>query len=388
MKPLNLIALCTFAASTTIRCLDPVLPQIAGDFKMDNHAVAILATAYALPYAFIQPILGLCADVIGKARIIVYSLLALAVFSIVAALVNDFHLLFAARVICGATSGGIFPVALALAGDLVPVQERQVAMGRILGLSMAGNLLGSTAGGIIGDIVSWHGVLIFTGALVAIAFAVAWYGMRELMNVPRSPFNLAQVIAGYKDIFSNPNARVCYPAVLIEGICLFGVFPYVASFLMEAGEPRSSIAGLVIAGFAVGGVIYGFAVPLMLRVMSINGLMVIGALIMGAQFIAIAYQPHWAYQVGVFMVLGIAFYMLHGSLQVFASELAPHARASSVAWHATFFFIGQAAGPVLYGYGLGHAGRMPTLIVVAIVLAVLGAVCALLLRHRGEESAV
>ena len=37
---------------------------------------------------------------------------------------------------------------------------------------------------------------------------------------------------------------------------MLGLFPYVAAFLFELGETRLSIAGIVIAGFAVGGLFY------------------------------------------------------------------------------------------------------------------------------------
>ena len=45
-------------------------------------------------------------------------------------------------------------------------------------------------------------------------------------------------------------------AVFVEGCCVLGLFPFIAAFLFELGETSLSIAGLVIAGFAVGGLFY------------------------------------------------------------------------------------------------------------------------------------
>src|SRR2546421_9515656 len=50
--------------------------------------------------------------------------------------------------------------------------------------------------------------------------------------------------------------KVCFGAVFVEGIVIFGLFPFIALLLLAAGEPRASIAGAVIAGFSLGGVIY------------------------------------------------------------------------------------------------------------------------------------
>jgi hypothetical protein len=45
----------------------------------------------------------------------------------------------------------------------------------------------------------------------------------------------------YRTIFANPNARVCFIAVFIEGCCVLGLFPYVAAFLFELGVTSLSI---------------------------------------------------------------------------------------------------------------------------------------------------
>ena len=50
-------ALAIFASSLFIRAVDPVIPQIAGDLELDTATVALLSTAFALPYALVQPVL-------------------------------------------------------------------------------------------------------------------------------------------------------------------------------------------------------------------------------------------------------------------------------------------------------------------------------------------
>jgi MFS transporter, DHA1 family, inner membrane transport protein len=87
-------------------------------------------------------------------------------------------------------------------------------------------------------------------------------------------------------------------------------------------------------------------------------------------------------QFGCFAVLGCGFYMIHGSLQTFASEISIEARGTAVAMHAFCFFLGQTVGPIAYGFGLAHAGKVVTLSGAAIVMLLLGIVCARLLAHR------
>jgi MFS transporter, DHA1 family, inner membrane transport protein len=86
--------------------------------------------------------------------------------------------------------------------------------------------------------------------------------------------------------------------------------------------------------------------------------------------------------------MGWGFYMIHGCLQVFASELSIEARATAMSLHSFSFFMGQTVGPIAYGFGIGHAGKQPTLIAAACLMVALGFACAALLRQRPPADAV
>ena len=68
------------------------------------------------------------------------------------------------------------------------------------------------------------------------------------------------------------------------------------SFLFELGETRLSIAGIVIAGFAVGGLFYTLSVSRLLPRLGVNGMMVSGAVLVASQLAVIAFGPRWQLQ--------------------------------------------------------------------------------------------
>lgn len=72
---------------------------------------------------------------------------------------------------------------------------------------------------------------------------------------------------------------------------------------------------------------------------------------------------------------------------MFSSELAPEARASALSLHAFCFFMGQAVGPLVYGFALSHAGKLSTLIMSAVMIMVLGIVAARLLNRKPVKPA-
>jgi predicted MFS family arabinose efflux permease len=175
--------------------------------------------------------------------------------------------------------------------------------------------------------------------------------------------------------------------VFVEGCCVLGLFPYVASFLFEQGVTSVSIGGLVIAGFAVGGLFYTISVSRFLPRLGVNRMMVAGAMLMGLQLAVVAFGPIWQFQAVSFILMGWGFYMIHGSLQVFASELSVEARATALSLHSFFFFMGQTVGPIAYGFGILNAGKTPTLLTSAIIIVLLGFACARLLHQTRPADA-
>jgi predicted MFS family arabinose efflux permease len=384
---LNIIALATFAASLSARALDPVLPQIADDFGVTIATAAGFAAVFAFTFAIIQPVLGATADLFGKARLMIVCLVLLGLANVLGAMASSFPLLFATRILAGIGSGGVFPIALGLTSDLVGPEKRQIAIGRTLMGSMSGNLLGASFSGLIGDFLGWRGVLAILGVLVVVAAIAVAAGFRgaDLQHPPRT--NLSALKHGYRTIFTNPNARICYSAVFIEGCCVLGLFPFIAAFLFELGETSLSIAGVVIAGFAVGGLFYTMTVSRLLPRIGVKGLMLSGATLVALQLVAVAMGPQWKVQALCLLLMGWGFYMIHGCLQVFASELSVEARATALSLHSFFFFMGQTLGPIAYGFGIQHVGKVPTLLTAASAMVALGIVCARLLRQRRPADA-
>src|SRR4026207_2268554 len=106
--------------------------MIAESLGIDIATAALLSSAYTFPYALVQPALGVTGDFFGKTRLMNLCLLVVAISALVCAVAACFALVGRRRVTAGLVAGGVFPVAMALVGDLVPVNQRQVAIGRLL----------------------------------------------------------------------------------------------------------------------------------------------------------------------------------------------------------------------------------------------------------------
>jgi MFS transporter, DHA1 family, inner membrane transport protein len=370
-----------FASTIFTRAVDPLIPKIAADLAVDMKTAALLSTAFTFPYALVQPALGAVGDHFGKTRLMNLCLMVVALAALVCAVATSFPLLVAMRIVAGCVAGGLFPVALALIGDLVPVHERQVAIGRLLAVGLTGNLLGASISGVIGDLLSWRGVFAFFGLFSLTVTLAAFMALRGRETRKPTPFNLGSVLAGFRSVLADPRAKVCFGAVFLEGLFIQGLFPYVALMLLANGEARASIAGLVIAAFGLGGVIYSLSVSALVARIAQPRLMIIGGTIAATALALFAPNPPWFAQIAVFALLGFGFYMLHGSIHVHVTDLTHTARGAATSLHSCIFFIGQAMGPIFYGFTFAHDQRALSILGGALVVLGVGLLCSRLLRH-------
>src|SRR4029453_5966437 len=212
-RVLAIVALVCFASSLFVRSVDPVIPPIAADLFVATSTAALLSTAFAFPYAFVQPVLGAMADMMGKGRLMTVCLVFLALAWMVRGLATTFPVLLASRIVAGIASGGLFPIALALVGDLVPVGRRQVAISRLLFAGMSGNLLGASGAGVIGDLIGWRGVFFATALVGAAVLVASLVSLRSVDSERPARFDLSVVAPNYRTIFGNPLAKICFGAV-------------------------------------------------------------------------------------------------------------------------------------------------------------------------------
>jgi predicted MFS family arabinose efflux permease len=378
----KIVALVVFAQTIFTRAVDPVIPMIAADLAIDVKTAALLSTAFAFPYALIQPVLGVTGDFFGRTRLMNACVLVMALAALVCAVASNFSLLVAMRILAGLVAGGVFPVAMALLGDLVPINQRQVAIARLLGIALTANVLGAAISGVIGDLFGWRGVFAILGTFSLLVSVLAFWALRNTTLAKPPPFSRAAVVANFRGVFADPRAKFCFGAVFFEAIFIQGLFPYVAVLLRSIGETRASIAGLLIGCFAAGGIVYSLSVPYLVRALPERRLMMIGGAIAGGSLALLALHLPWQTQIAVFGAFGLGFYLLHSCIQVHVTDLSQTARGAAASLHSSSFYLGQALGPVVYGFGFAHGGPEPTIIFGALVVLGVGIVCSQTLRRR------
>ena len=377
------------------RVIDPLLHVVATDFHTSVPAAAIVISAYALPYGLFQLLYGPVGDRIGKIRVVAMCLAVFSFGTFACAFVPNIAVFAALRFLTGVAAAAVVPMSLGHIGDTFPYQERQVALARFMSALMIGQIVGSTLGGIFGEYLGWRyvfvvfgivalavsgllardgrrlaehrtatrrlgpalltvplgGTLIFAGFLGIVP--VAWSVVLEAIGACLLIYALA---SQYRGLFRRPTAPLVLGTVMVEGLFVFGGLAYLASSLTDRFGVNYAYAGLMVAGFGCGGLIYsGSARKLVARAGEL-GVLLLGGALLGIAFVFIAVMPSWHWFVPAVIVLGMGYYTMHGTLQTRATELAPQMRGTAISLFAFFFFVGQALGPQLLGLVLKSRG--------------------------------
>ena len=368
---LFILSLCGFSGALATRLIDPLITSIAADFANSVGVVALLSSAFALPFGLSQPFLGPIGDSLGKTFVIKVATAVLALCLLASALAPGLTVLFISRVLGGVAAGGIMPVCMALIGDSFALAVRQVAMSRYIGATLVGQLVGVSVGGVVAESIGWRGVLGCAAGLAVLAAAAA-ATMLPRSAQPPTRLRVDEAAARYRLVLANPRSFVCFGVVFLEGLAIYGITPFIGDLLQSRGAGGLREAGFVIGGLGIGGLLYAFVVPVILKFATRPVMMAVGGLIAAMGLGGVGQEVAWTLQMACMVVLGFGFFLLHNSVQTEVTELAPSARASSFSLHAFSFFLGQALGPIVYGASLPVVGAPSSLAGGAAILAATG----------------
>lgn len=371
-RALLLLASAGFVSGLSIRVAEPLLPKVAHDFHSSVGAASVLITGFTLAYGAFQLVHGPVGDRIGKLRAVAVALVLAAAASAACSLATSLPALAATRFLSGMTAGAIIPLSLAYVGDNVRYEERQPVLARFIAGVLLGQVLGPLLGGVFGDFVGWRGTFLVPAALfLAVAALLAPTARRHGRAAPATGPPVG-VLARYRSLLRRPRVRTILAATAAEGFLFFGAFGFLGAFLRHEFALRYTAIGLLLAGYGLGGMAYSALVRPLVRRLGQRGLVAAGGVLHLACFAAIAAAPSWEACLPAIVLLGLAFYMLHNTLQTRATEMAPEARGAAVSLFAFCLFTGQTAGVTAVGAAIGAHGYRPLFAGAGVAMCLLG----------------
>ena len=379
---LRLISVAGFASMASMRICDPMLVALSREFQVTTGDASAVIAAFAVAYGVLQLFYGPLGDRFGKVRVIISATFACAVFSAVTALAPTLPMLVASRAFMGAAAAGIIPLSMAWIGDSVAYEQRQETLARLMVATVSGMMAGQWFGGFAVEVLGWRLAfavlsLLFLSAAtmllrqvrIAAARAVA---AGEGMAEEPAPFSLQAYLATTKRLLSMPRVRWVLAIVAVEGALGFGTMAFVPARMVDGFGLSPSAAGGVMVLYGVGGLVYSLMARRWLAMLGEKGLALLGSVMIGGGLLLLAWAPLVPLAVLGCFSAGLGFYMLHNTLQVQATQMAPEARGTAVTLFACLLFLGQSLGVLAVAASVDRGWIAQVFSVAAVCVVVLG----------------
>src|SRR3954467_12652366 len=145
-----------FLDTLDLSLVQVALPSIGSALHLDQAPLQWIVSGVVLGYGGVAGFVGRCADVLGRRRVLLAGLIALAAASALGTVASDPTLLIATRFIKGVSAAFTAPAALSILTTSFPEGQRR---NRALGLYAAGAAAGFTFGLVVGGLLtelSWR----------------------------------------------------------------------------------------------------------------------------------------------------------------------------------------------------------------------------------------
>ncbi len=393
---LRLISVAAFSSMASMRVCDPMLVTLSQEFHVTTGDASAVIAAFAVAYGVLQLFYGPLGDRFGKVRVIIGATFACAVFSAITALAPTLPVLVVSRAFMGAAAAGIIPLSMAWIGDSVAYEQRQETLARLMVATVSGMMAGQWFGGFAVEALGWRWAFAVLSVLFLTAATLLLRQMRATVagaaaagDHPAEPaaFSLPAYLATTGRLLRMPRVRWVLAIVAVEGALGFGTMAFVPARMVDGFGLSASAAGGVMVLYGVGGLVYSLMARRWLALLGEKGLALLGAMMIAVGLLLLAWAPvvHLAV-VGCFCA-GLGFYMLHNTLQVQATQMAPEARGTAVTLFACLLFLGQSLGVLAVAASVDRGWIAQVFSIASLGIVVLGVLVSRKVQGRVLQAA-
>lgn len=347
----------TATAQVGLGIISPILPLYARTFAATGFQIGLVFAAFSVSRALLGPFIGRLSDRIGRKPIILAGLAVYALVSVLYAWSTALWQLGVFRLIQGAASVMVTPIAQAYVGDLTPAGSEGRTLNAFYASLFIGMAVGPILGGGIGAAWSYDAAFYVMGGLTVLSFVLVFFVVPtdETARTRRQP--RAAAMLPIRQVLSHDAVKAMLAYFATRGFWWQAFTTFYPLFAVATFAVNEAQVGVVLSAymFAEGllQIPFGYLADRYPRVRQI----VIGSVFAPLVLLAIPFvRSIWAVAalavaMGAFSALGRA------SLVAIRTELGrTHGMGTLAGIQGSAFAAGQMLGPLACGALVDAAG--------------------------------
>ena len=346
---LRLLSLTTFIVFFQGYMVSPIIPLLSAALHAPERITGMIVPAYLIPYGVSTLVYGLLADRIGIHRVMLGSLAAFSILTILTAIAQTVEQLTLFRIATGIGASGVVPLALALVGRLYPYKERGRALGWLFGAMAGGMAIGAPLGALLAPLIGWQGLFVAVGAAGGSLFLAVCPTKHFIADaVQPMPSSLRNLAAGYRQLLHEFRGARTYIYVLLNSMFHSGVFTWLGLYLERQHGLSSTAIGLALLGYGIPGFLLG---PFIGRLADRWGrakLIPAGLLLGSTAAVALAFNPPWILVPGIAMVLSLGYDMTQPLFGGIVTALGGKRAGQAMGLNVFALFVGFGLGSIAF----------------------------------------
>jgi len=363
-----------FSTFAILYCVQPLLPEFSREFHVSAAVSSLSLSLSTGLLAVAMLVAGSLSEVWGRKPVMVASLFASALLTILSAAAPNWTSLLLTRMLIGITLSGLPAVAMAYVSEEVDSKSIGLAMGLFIGGNAIGGMAGRIIGGVLTDLGSWRLAIGLIGIIGLVSAIAAWRSLPASVHFhPRraDPQDLLRSLGMH---LRDPGLR----ALFAQAFFLMGAFVTLYNYLgYRLTEPPYSLSqtaiGAIFAAYLIGTLSSAWIGELAGRLGRRRVLWAMIAIMLAG--VALTLSPHLALILAGIVAVTFGFFGGHSIASSWVGNRAVDAKAQASALYLFCYYIGSSAVGTLGGvfwtrWGWsGVAGLVTILLLAALALA-------------------
>lgn len=369
LRPARAVAaveLCAIFAFLTLYVTQPLLPMLEGIFHASKAAVGLTVSASTMGVALAAPIFGALTERLARKRVIVWSAVAVAIPTLLAATSPGLHALIFWRFLQGIALPGIFATVITYIGEEWERHSLALVMSLYVSGTALGGFLGRFLTGLVAEKLSWRWSFVLLGTLTLLGAAVIsrWLpqGRSRPVLAPGHATGLHALWIALRH-FRNPRLLATFGVGFGTLFTLVATFTYSTFYLADPPFRLSTLAlSYLFAIYLVGLVVTPFGGFLVTRIGMRKGIAVAIAICAAGEALTLSHSL-W---VVIFPGLGLlcsGVFIAQTTATSFLRMAAPAGeRVSAAGLYLSCYYVGGTLAGVVPSY-VWALGKWPGCVV-------------------------